>query len=137
MRAKAVICGILAVALVAGGCKEKNRSLRTDLHRATEARDLAKVQMLIARGANVNARDDSGQTPLHLAAENGHREVVEVLVRCGAQVNSEDREGQTPAAIAMAGNHRAVVKYLVGAGAIVSLKMAAYLGDVPKIDSAD
>jgi ankyrin repeat protein len=114
--------------LITGGCKEKHSSLKTDLHRAAAAGDLAKVQMLIARGANVNARDDDGQTPLHLAARNGHKETVEVLVRCGAQVNNEDKQGQTPATTAMVGNRKAVVEYLTGA-APSTLKMATYLGD--------
>ena len=135
MRAKAVICGILTLALVTGGCKKRYHSLTTDLHRAAEAGDLAPVQTLIARGANVNARDDGRRTPLHLAARNGHREVVEVLVRCGAQVNSEDKQGQTPATIAMVSNRRSVVEYLIGAGAVATPNMAAYLGDVAKVKS--
>jgi hypothetical protein len=36
MRAKAVICGILALALLTGGCKKRYPDLTTDLHRAAE-----------------------------------------------------------------------------------------------------
>jgi ankyrin repeat protein len=124
---------LAAALLLAGGCREKHRDLTTDLHRAAKAGDLAKVQMLIARGANLNARDDEGCTPLHLAAQNGHKEVVEVLVRCGAQVNSEDGSGRTPADVAVENNHRTVVEYLVGEGAIETLRVAIYLGDVAKV----
>ncbi len=135
MRAKGFLCGILAVALVAGGCQKKDRDLTTDLHRAAEKGDLSQVQMLIARGAHLNARDDKGCTPLHLAAENGHNDVVEVLVRCGAQLDSEDERSRTPAITAMVYNHRAIVEHLLSEGAAETLSIAAYLGDISKVKS--
>jgi ankyrin repeat protein len=132
MRAKAVICGILATALLAGGCKEKHRSVRADLHQAAERGDLAKVQTLIARGANMNARDDRGYTPLHWAALRRHKEVAEVLVRCGANVDSLDEAGRTPAMIAMQTGSASVAQYLVQAGAMVNLHLAVFLGDTER-----
>jgi hypothetical protein len=54
------------------------------------------VELLLARGANVNAKDGYDSTPLHLAAGGGHKEVVELLLAKGANVNAKDRRGQTP-----------------------------------------
>jgi len=135
MRAKAVICGILALALVTGGCKEKHRNLTTDLHRAAGKGDLAQVQTLIARGGHVDARDHRGRTPLHWAAYKGHKEVAEVLVRCGANIDSFDDQGRTPAVLAMQERSASVAKYLVQAGATVNLHLAVYLGDTTRVAS--
>jgi len=41
--------------------------------------------MLIAKGADVNARTDKGQTPISLARERGHTEIVELLRKHGAK----------------------------------------------------
>ena len=42
------------------------------------------VQMLIARGADLNARGPAGETPLDLARRNGDTDVVRVLLAAGA-----------------------------------------------------
>ena len=51
--------------------------------------DLAGVQVLLDKGANVNAKDNEGFTPLHQAAEWGHIEIVELLIASGAYVNAQ------------------------------------------------
>ena len=133
MRAKGLICGILAVVIVAGGCKKKYRDPTTDLHRAAGQGNLQQVQTLIAHGSSINAGDAEGRTPLHIAAQGGHKEVAEVLLRCGASIDSLDQRGRTPAMVAMEQNHRPVVEYLVHAGAAVNLHLAAYLGDAARV----
>ena len=55
----------------------------------SESGDLAGVQVLLDKGANVNAKDDEGFTPLHQAAEWGHIEIVELLIASGAYVNAQ------------------------------------------------
>ena len=54
------------------------------------------LNMLIARGANVNAIHPQGHTPLHLAAEAGDPRAVEILLKNGADPNAVDRFGLTP-----------------------------------------
>ena len=48
---------------------------------------------LIKKGADVNARDNSGQTPLYLAY---YPEIINILIMNGADVNARDNTGHTP-----------------------------------------
>ena len=56
--------------------------------------DIAKF--LIAKGADVNAKDKAGVTPLHYACEHGKRNMAELLINEGADVNAIDGGGSTP-----------------------------------------
>ena len=78
------------------------------------------VEVLLEKGANVNAVDSEGWTPLHFAAQNGHASVVEVLLEKGANVNAVNSKGCTPLHSAVWGGHESVVKVLIQAGANVN-----------------
>ena len=55
------------------------------------------VAVLLAAGAQVNARSLDGETPLHVAARmNRNPAVVAQLVEGGADLNARDRNGNTP-----------------------------------------
>ena len=53
---------------------------------------VARIRDLIARGADVNARNYKGQTALHCAARAGFVEVVSLLLDHGAEVDLRDRQ---------------------------------------------
>ena len=55
---------------------------------------LAKVENLIAMGANLEARNSNGNTVLMLAAMHGYTEIVEKLIVAGADVNAKNNEGK-------------------------------------------
>jgi ankyrin repeat protein len=61
---------------------------------------LESVKYLLDLGAEVNARNASGQTALHGAAYMGGNGVVEYLLERGATINAQDAQGQTPFRIA-------------------------------------
>lgn len=65
----------------------------TPLHMA---RSPQMAQLLIAKGADVNAKNNWGRTPLHRAAERGSKEIVELLIVNGANVVTRDKQGKTP-----------------------------------------
>jgi ankyrin repeat protein len=65
------------------------------LYQAAWMGDLTQVESLLARGADINAKNKAGATPLHKAAAAGHTEVVKALIVKGANVDARDKKGRT------------------------------------------
>ena len=80
------------------------------------------TELLIANGANVNAKRDDGETPLHQAADNGHKEVVELLIDKGADVNAMSDIGRTPLYWAADSGYKEIIELLIAKGADVNAK---------------
>jgi len=68
----------------------------TPLASAAAAKQTELARVLIAHGANVNARGATGHVPLHEAAANGTVELVKLLIDSGAAVNAKTDDGKTP-----------------------------------------
>lgn len=75
-------------------------SLDTRGRYKTEAQAVEAVELLMAAGADVNARDRNGQTALHGAASWGWNEMVRTLVASGIDLQARDASGRTAADIA-------------------------------------
>ena len=73
---------------------------------------LGMVNLLVDRGADVNAVDEKGETPLHRAAHYGRRAAAGVLLAHGAEVNRRNRKGQTAADIADVCHMDALARWL-------------------------
>lgn len=84
--------------------------------------NLAEVQDLIVKGADVNAEDRQGRTALGGASANGHPKVVQALLAKGADVNMQNDIGVTALMLASIGGRFEVVKILLGGGADVNAK---------------
>lgn len=82
-----------------------------------------KVEKLLSRGVNVNARDDDGVTGLILAASRGEEKYVELLLNYGADIEMRENEyGMTAFwAAAIIGN-RECLELLIRKGADVNTK---------------
>lgn len=63
--------------------------------------DIAKL--LILKGADQNASDNSGKTVLMYAAENGNKEIVNLLLSKGAVVTAKDNSGRIALMYALGG----------------------------------
>src|SRR6185436_5228434 len=88
------------------------------LRSAASAGDLAKVQELLASGADVNAANAYGGTALAFACDHGHPAVVDLLLARGANVNAEDRYYHaTPLSWAVERGHADIVRSLLAKGA--------------------
>ena len=84
---------------------------------------LVMVELLVEKGAAVDAKIDTGATPLHIAAHKGHESVVKVLLQKGAAVDAKKDTGVTPLHMAAHKGHESVVKVLLEKGAAVDAKI--------------
>ena len=92
--------------------------------------------LLIAKGADVNAKNDTGATPLHYTSAEGRKEAAELLIAAGADVNAKEVNGETPLHAAAVHGHNQVVELLIGAGADVNAKTESLLSNLTPLHGA-
>ena len=112
--------------------------------RLNRLRRIETVRLLIAAGADINAKYNDGKTPLHWAAaktrtkkleretivkllvkaganinaeELERKAIVKLLVKAGANINAKDDDGKTPLAMAIEEGQTRIAKYLRSKGA--------------------
>ena len=117
----------------------KNRNGWAALTSAAGGGHTEIVMILIAAGADVNAKHHStGETALMSAAGGRRTETVKVLIAAGADVNaSADREGKTAIIFALMGGHTEIIDILKRAGAHSSdleLLKAAKAGNTAEVE---
>ncbi|XP_052823265.1 BRCA1-associated RING domain protein 1 [Octopus bimaculoides] len=103
---------------------KKNAKGETPLHVAVIKNNLAKVQVLLTEGANVNTKDHAGWTPLHEACNHGYEKIVKVLLDSGALINTPGSENDTALHDAVRNGRIGCVKLLVSRGACQTLRNA-------------
>jgi ankyrin repeat protein len=119
---KLIIFIFILLALVASACAADD----SPLFEAVKNGDKAAVEALLAKGADVNAKDKDGCTPLHWAASQGNSNVIKLLLAKGADVNAKDKDGRTPlhwAASPFQANLN-IIELLLAKGADVNAKNA-------------
>ncbi|HEX4949648.1 MAG TPA: ankyrin repeat domain-containing protein, partial [Blastocatellia bacterium] len=80
--------------------------------------DLKKVQLLLARGANVNAVSKDEKSPLRMALSlPNSMAVVQTLLAKGANVNQADKRGFTPLMMAGFSGNLELIQLLLAKGA--------------------
>jgi cytohesin len=93
----------------------------TPLHVAAGVGQKDTAQLLLNKGAYVNAKNNDADTPLHAAAVGGNQDVAELLLAKGADINAKNRWGVTPLYHAVARGHQQVVELLLKKGADISV----------------
>lgn len=88
------------------------------------------VDLLIARGANLNAKNGDGWTPLIKAASAGNAEIVEKLLAGGADMNVTDTNGRTAWMYAAMGNWLEIAEMFRRARAAAQGQMPPAIIDV-------
>ncbi|KPK36438.1 MAG: hypothetical protein AMJ65_16175 [Phycisphaerae bacterium SG8_4] len=95
----------------------KDKDGRTPLHLAAESADGDIIELLLDKGARIDARDEeSGSTALHRAAQSGNKNAAELLIAKGADINAKDKQGHTPLYIAVNHGYK-VAELLINKGA--------------------
>ena len=92
----------------------------TPLSWAAECGSASMARLLIAAGADLEARDFLDQTPLWTAVINDHVRVVRVLLQAGANCNIRDHSGDTLLQSAIWTEATRSIKLLLQAGADVN-----------------
>jgi ankyrin repeat protein len=95
---------------------KKGRAGETALHYAARTEDIALVQLLLDRGANIKAKNNNGRTALHIAVENENTAVVQLLLDWGADVNAKDWLVETALHAAAEHGSEAIVQLLLDRG---------------------
>ncbi len=109
----------------ARGFTEIERILNTALARdmqlvaAAGQGDREAVRQLLAQGASVHARDDSGRTALIAAAYRNDLDTASLLIEAGADVNAQDTTQQSAYLIATSEGYLDLLRSTLQAGADV------------------
>ena len=80
---------------------------------------LEAVQLLLALGCDVNARNERGQTALHGAVYRAANDLIRFLVANGARTDAEDARGRTPLELAEIGPNQGASRIRRDAAAAV------------------
>ncbi|KAK4083751.1 uncharacterized protein Triagg1_1413 [Trichoderma aggressivum f. europaeum] len=94
----------------------------TPLMVASMSEHLLMAELLLAEGADIEAKDDRGRTALSLAVFRAGESMVDFLITRGAKVNFHDNDGNTPLLTAIDHRDKALVQLLLTRGADVELK---------------
>lgn len=84
------------------------------IHYAIFAQRPEFLKLLVDLGANINARDNTGDTPLSLAAKRGDLASIRYLLSCGADRTSKNNDGKTALDHALRLGHAEAAKILEG-----------------------
>jgi len=94
----------------------------TPLQEAAIRGQRAIVELLLAAGAAVNAKDSFGNTPLFWSAFNGNVVTAELLLKNGGDANIKSRYGRTALYVAAEYGNSGIVKLLLASNADVNVK---------------
>jgi len=127
MKPNRILCLILALILLAIGCRKAPTGTKPPLHNAARTGNVQKVRTWLAKGADVNAKDEKGRTALHIAVKWSHTDLVKLLINNGADVNATNKLGDTSLIEAAKENNKDVVALLVDAGSDIDAQQGLFL----------
>jgi hypothetical protein len=85
-----------------------------DLVRAANARDVANVTALLARGADPNEVDAEGNTAAFKACYYGDIDMLKLLLKAGCKMKIQNNNGDTPLHVAYKADNRDLITWMEG-----------------------
>jgi ankyrin repeat protein len=86
--------------------------------RASDEGAIAAMELLLARGADINAVNDAGDTAVHGAVVRGSQTIIRFLAAHGARLDVRNKQGRTPLDVAGSRRERAgtvaLLRQLIG-----------------------
>jgi Ankyrin repeats (many copies) len=101
---------------------QQSYAQQAPLHLAAEFGRKDVAELLLANGADVEAKAYGGWTPLLQAVFGGHKDLVELLVAHKANVNYQEDAGRTPLHVAAENGYTAIAAFLLANKAEVNVK---------------
>ncbi|PCJ52603.1 MAG: hypothetical protein COA79_23650 [Planctomycetota bacterium] len=86
----------------------KDAKGRFPIHLAVKNKRIEVIELLLAKGADIESQDINKKTPLHYAAEGGIMEAIELLLAKGADLKSKDKLNETAFDLASKHNHKQI-----------------------------
>jgi len=112
---------------------EENVKGQTPLMLATSMGNGSMVDLLVKRGANINAKTSVGLTALHAAASTGQNDIATLLIARGANIKAQSISGITPLHMAaeftcdgFVEGQVKIINLLIEKGADINAKDCAY-----------
>jgi hypothetical protein len=99
----------------------RDQNLTAAIHDLATRNHAAGIQLVMAGGADINARDCGARTALHYPAMNDADEATALLVGKGANLESQNSYGRTPLNVAAEMKQAKVRDLLIAQGAEISI----------------
>lgn len=131
IRRKEIIKVLLDYNVDTNACDyKKNTILHLLANDANLDDDIVTIfEMLLIKGANINAKNVNGSTPLHIAVKNRGMKIefLKLLIKQSANVNAVDEDGKTPLHLLCKNSwseekNEKIIEILVSAGAEIDAK---------------
>ncbi|XP_065565838.1 26S proteasome non-ATPase regulatory subunit 10-like [Artemia franciscana] len=100
-------------------CSSGKPAKCTALHCAARKGNLEICQLLVSKGAIIDALDSDNRTALHFAASEGNLEICQLLVSKGATVDALDSDNWTALHFAASKGNLEICQLLVSKGTII------------------
>jgi ankyrin repeat protein len=118
MLRRSVLAGVASLLLPAAPLIATGETMsETSLHAAAGNNDVATIAKLLAKGAEIDARDDAGATALLVATHANRIDAARTLIEAGADVNAKDKIQDSPYLYAGAHGHLEILKMTLMHGA--------------------
>src|SRR6266404_4377663 len=116
------LCLIILFACLAPFVAGQDPQTDAALRKAAQDGDLQTVKDLLAKGADVNAKDNDGETALMIAASQSNPGILTELIEAGADINAQNNSGRTALMAAAFRANIEEIKLLLAKGADLKLK---------------